>query len=143
MLAAGRSSGAIAWWASPRLAFTFFRPLSSLLHYVEFTGWPGAPWLMSLVNVLVYAGCVLFAALLYRDLADLRVRGQRDFAARVESSTETGMPQRVRFSFPNVLEAVERQWLVWEGKNPAAFAPLAIGERVRLAAMSPLDALSR
>lgn len=70
MLLDGRATGAIAWWASPRLAFTFFRPLSSLSHYVEFRWWPDAPWLMSLVNILVYAGCVLFAALLYRRLAD-------------------------------------------------------------------------
>jgi hypothetical protein len=40
MLKHGRSTGAIAWWASPRLAFTFFRPLSSFLHYIEFSSWP-------------------------------------------------------------------------------------------------------
>jgi hypothetical protein len=63
-----RATGAIAWWASPRLYVSFFRPLASLSHYVDFTLWPRAAWLMTLWNVLLYGLAVLFAGLTYRRL---------------------------------------------------------------------------
>jgi hypothetical protein len=66
---AARESGFVAWWADPRLSQHFFRPLASLLHTLEFTFWPDAPWLMLLVNTLIYGGCVVLAAALYRRLA--------------------------------------------------------------------------
>jgi len=63
-----RATGAIAWWASPRFAVSFFRPLASLSHYLDFLLWPNAAWLMTLWNVLLYGLCALVVALLYRRL---------------------------------------------------------------------------
>lgn len=63
-----RSVGAIAWWASPRLALKFFRPIASLSHALDFALWPHAAWLMTLWNVLLYGACTLLAALLFRRL---------------------------------------------------------------------------
>lgn len=64
-----RQLGAMAWWTSPRMEGTFFRPLSSLILAGMFRVAPSAPWLMLLWNVLVYGGCVWLAAQLYRKLA--------------------------------------------------------------------------
>lgn len=73
--AAGRSdivdamrTGDLPWWASPDSRIRFFRPLSSLWHYVEFTYWPHATWLMTLQNIALYAACVWIASRLYRRL---------------------------------------------------------------------------
>ena len=60
-----RETGVIAWWASPRLYVSFFRPHASLSHSVDFTLWPRAAWLMALWNVLLYG----LAGLTYRRLA--------------------------------------------------------------------------
>jgi hypothetical protein len=68
-VAEGRQTGAMAWWASPRLSGEFLRPLSSLELAALFTLWPSAPWLMLLINVLVYGACVWIAAQLYRKIA--------------------------------------------------------------------------
>lgn len=64
-----RETGALAWWASPRLYVSFFRPLASLSHTVDYALWPRAAWLMILWNVLLYGACVLFAGLTYRRLS--------------------------------------------------------------------------
>ncbi|HEX6240451.1 MAG TPA: hypothetical protein VFZ61_06140 [Polyangiales bacterium] len=63
------------------------------------------------------------------------------FTARVLTSAETGMPRRVRFTFPSSLEAPERQWLSWQSQTPAAFRLPAVGQRVRLAPLSFFSAL--
>lgn len=61
-------NGTFSWWTNPELTLSFFRPLSSLTHCIDFTFWPKAAWLMHLINVLVYIGCVLIALLCYRRL---------------------------------------------------------------------------
>ena len=63
-----RSRGYWAWWSSPRLAVNFFRPLSSLLHWLEFQCWPDTPALMLLVNIAIYALIAWLAASVYRQL---------------------------------------------------------------------------
>jgi hypothetical protein len=66
----------------------------------------------------------------------------RDFTAHVIGSTPEGLPQRVRFTFPDAVDAQPRQWLIWQGSGPVPFQPPKIGERVRLAGLSPLDSLA-
>lgn len=66
---AARESGFTPWWASPNSSQRFLRPLASLLHTLEFTFWPGTPWLMLLTNALIYGACVALAAALYRRLS--------------------------------------------------------------------------
>jgi len=53
-----RESGFFPWWTSPSFQISFFRPLSSLLHWLEFTLYPQLPALMLLVNVALYAALV-------------------------------------------------------------------------------------
>lgn len=55
-----RDLGLTPWWASPDLRMSFFRPLSSLTHWVDFQLFPGAPWAMHAENVLAY-GLLAFA----------------------------------------------------------------------------------
>ncbi len=60
--------GVLEWWADPQGKLAFFRPLSSLTHYIDYTLWPGQPWLMHLHSLLWTA--LLFAGVLalYREL---------------------------------------------------------------------------
>jgi len=60
--------GELPWWASPESRVSFFRPLSSLWHYVEFAYWPQATWLMALENLALYVATVWVAARVYRRL---------------------------------------------------------------------------
>src|SRR5262245_16852463 len=43
-----RGLGTLAWWTSPDLSVIFFRPLASLTHWIDFSLWPDAAWLMHL-----------------------------------------------------------------------------------------------
>lgn len=63
-----REIGLFAWWTNPEITVSFFRPLTSLTHWIDFTLWPRAPWIMHLVNVFLYIACVLVALLCYRRL---------------------------------------------------------------------------
>lgn len=58
--------GILPWFTNPDLHMAFFRPLSSLWHYLDFQLFPGAPWLMHLENVLLYGALLAVVALLYR-----------------------------------------------------------------------------
>jgi len=60
--------GLAPWWADPAMHARFFRPLSSLTHWIDFRLWPGAPWLMHLQSLLWYALLCGLAAVLYRRL---------------------------------------------------------------------------
>lgn len=61
-----RDLGLGPWWASPDLRMSFFRPLSSLTHWVDFHLFPGAPWAMHAENVLLYGLLALAVARLLR-----------------------------------------------------------------------------
>jgi hypothetical protein len=60
----------------------------------------------------------------------------RAMRVRVMATTPDGRPARVRFAFPSALESPERTWLCWSGSRPVPFRPPAIGEDVRLPALS-------
>ncbi len=59
-------SGAYPWWTAPKLQLAFFRPLSSLTHWLDFKVWPNRPVLMHLHTSLWLAILVLLASALYR-----------------------------------------------------------------------------
>jgi hypothetical protein len=61
-------SGRLPWWTHPRLRLAFFRPVTSITHWIDFNIWPDLPWLMHLQSLLWFAGAVVAAALLYRRL---------------------------------------------------------------------------
>ena len=52
-----------------------------------------------------------------------------------------GLPNRVRFEFPDVLESPGRTWLVWQDRRPAPWQPPAIGARVDVEPPSMLSLL--
>ena len=61
-------SGRLPWWTHPRLRLAFFRPVTSLTHWIDFNVWPDLPWLMHLQSLLWFAGAIFAAASLYRRL---------------------------------------------------------------------------
>ena len=67
-----------------------------------------------------------------------QVSGMR---ATVLEATEDGLPRRVRFEFPDALEAHGRTWLVWDGRRPRAWQPPKIGAQVEVPTASMLSLL--
>jgi hypothetical protein len=54
------------WWTSTTLRLQFFRPVTSITHWIDFQLWPDHPLPMHAVNVAIYVGVVLAALALYR-----------------------------------------------------------------------------
>ncbi|MDP8243994.1 MAG: hypothetical protein P9L94_07935 [Candidatus Hinthialibacter antarcticus] len=44
--------GVMPWWTHPELRVRFFRPLSGITHWLDYTLWPGSPFIMHLHNAL-------------------------------------------------------------------------------------------
>ncbi|MEB2311379.1 MAG: hypothetical protein OZ921_11575 [Sorangiineae bacterium] len=63
-----RQRGLTPWVTSEAFSVSFFRPLASLTHRLEFSLYPNRPALMHLQNVLWYGLTILAAGLLYRRL---------------------------------------------------------------------------
>jgi len=64
----GIENGRIPWWTHPKLKLAFFRPVTSLTHWIDFRAWPDQPWLMHLQSLFWFAGAIFAAATLYRRL---------------------------------------------------------------------------
>lgn len=58
--------GAVPWWAPPGFKLAFFRPLAGLSHWFDYHYFPDLPGVMHAENILLFAGMVVFAGLLYR-----------------------------------------------------------------------------
>ncbi|HKU43606.1 MAG TPA: hypothetical protein VJR89_35830, partial [Polyangiales bacterium] len=58
----------LPWWSDPRHLNSFFRPLSSLTHVLDFRAWPNAPALMHLHSMLWYAALLWLLYGVYRSL---------------------------------------------------------------------------
>lgn len=65
-LAEGRDIGVVPWWTIDELKLAFFRPLSSLTHWLDFRLWPDSPAIMHAQNILWYGGLVAAVAVFYR-----------------------------------------------------------------------------
>lgn len=52
--------GIVPWWADPEWKISFWRPISSLSHYVDFILWGSHTWIMHLHSMLLY-GILAFA----------------------------------------------------------------------------------
>lgn len=61
-----REFGAVPWWAPPGFKLAFFRPLSGLSHWFDYHYFPDSPGVMRAENILLFAGMVVVAGLLYR-----------------------------------------------------------------------------
>jgi hypothetical protein len=60
--------GLLPWWTPPDFRFAFWRPLSSLSHWADFTCYPNHPALMHLHSILWYAALALAVTAFYRRL---------------------------------------------------------------------------
>ncbi len=56
--------GVVSWWVDPEAKLAFFRPVSSLSHYIDYNLWPSSPWLMHL-HSLLWAGLLLWGLLVF------------------------------------------------------------------------------
>jgi hypothetical protein len=61
--------GLIPWWTGDGIKGAFWRPLTSLTHWLDYRLWPDTPALMHAQSILWYGLLVLVTALLYRRLA--------------------------------------------------------------------------
>ncbi|MEP7126703.1 MAG: hypothetical protein ABJE95_37580 [Byssovorax sp.] len=66
--ALSQARGEIPWWAPPDFKLAFFRPLSGLSHAFDYHYLTDHPAVMHAENILLLAGMVLVAAVLYRRL---------------------------------------------------------------------------
>lgn len=59
-------SGLWPWWTYPGIKAAFWRPLTSLTHWLDYKLWPDSPPLMHLHSILWYALLVIAVGCLYR-----------------------------------------------------------------------------
>ncbi len=87
----GINAGIYPWWTHPQLQIAFFRPLSSLTHWLDFRLFPGSVGLMHAHSLIWYALLVLVAGLLYKQfLAPLWVAGLAALLYAVDYSHAVG-----------------------------------------------------
>jgi hypothetical protein len=55
----------LPWWADPELKITFYRPLSSLLHRLDYAAWPAHPELMYVHSLLWFGLLLVLVVRLY------------------------------------------------------------------------------
>jgi hypothetical protein len=60
--------GVFPWWSDTSARLMFFRPLSSLTHWLDHALWPGQPALMHLHSLLWFAALLCVVAAVYRRL---------------------------------------------------------------------------
>lgn len=60
--------GILPWWTFANARLAFWRPATSLTHWLDFTLWPDRPALMHLHNVVWFAALLMVLVLTYRRL---------------------------------------------------------------------------
>ncbi|HWO14039.1 MAG TPA: hypothetical protein VNN80_31260, partial [Polyangiaceae bacterium] len=60
--------GVFPWWADPEARLAFFRPLSSITHFLDHRLWPSQPLLMHLHSLAWYGALIAVVAVTYRRL---------------------------------------------------------------------------
>lgn len=63
-----RNYGVLPWWIREDVKAALWRPLTALTHWVDYRLYPDSPALMHAHNIAWFAGVVLVASLLYREL---------------------------------------------------------------------------
>lgn len=58
--------GSFPWWVNPDVRGCFWRPVTSITHFLDFRLWPERVWLMHLQSVLWYGALVLLAGIAFR-----------------------------------------------------------------------------
>jgi hypothetical protein len=72
---ASMDAGIYPWFSLSDGKVAFWRPLSALTHWLDFTFWPNFPMLMHAQNILWFAFDILLVTLLYRELLPTPVAG--------------------------------------------------------------------
>ncbi|MEY2842217.1 MAG: hypothetical protein RI920_254 [Pseudomonadota bacterium] len=63
-----KDSGQLVWWASDVVKINFWRPLSELSQWLDYTLWPEQPVLMHVHNVLLYGLMIWLVGRFYQQL---------------------------------------------------------------------------
>jgi len=58
--------GILPWWTNPQIRVAFWRPLSALTHWLDFTVYPDEPWLMHVHNLIWYGALCMIVLVFYR-----------------------------------------------------------------------------
>jgi hypothetical protein len=58
--------GVIPWWSHPELKLSFFRPLASITHWVDYRLWPDSPFMMHVHSLTWFALVCAAAAFCFR-----------------------------------------------------------------------------
>jgi hypothetical protein len=58
--------GVYPWWIGPHTQVSYWRPVAAFTHFVDYSLWPRAAWLMHLENLAWYAALILLCAAMYR-----------------------------------------------------------------------------
>ncbi|MHC5110196.1 MAG: hypothetical protein ACYTHJ_10000 [Planctomycetota bacterium] len=61
-------TGFLPWWSSPNLRLSFFRPVSSLTHWLDYQLWPNSPFMMHLQSLAWLGGVIALSISLFRRL---------------------------------------------------------------------------
>jgi hypothetical protein len=59
-------AGVAPWWTLPEIKASFFRPLTAVTHWLDYSLWPASPELMHLHSLLWFAALVVAVSALYR-----------------------------------------------------------------------------
>ena len=65
--------GILPWWSSPGLRMTFWKPLTTITHIVDYKFWPDRPDIMHAHNLFWFGLLLLSASLLYRQISGYTV----------------------------------------------------------------------
>ena len=60
--------GGVPWWTYPGIRAAFFRPLTVVTHWIDYTLWPDSAAMMHVQSVLWFAGLAVVVAICFRRL---------------------------------------------------------------------------
>lgn len=69
---AQQEAGMVGWWADPKAALAYFRPLSAATHWLDYRLFPNAVWAMHLHSVAWFALALVALYRTYRRFFELR-----------------------------------------------------------------------
>ena len=64
--------GGIPWWSPEDLKLCFFRPLTSITHWLDYQFWPNTPTLMHLQSLMWFGMLVFLVSLFYRRILGVK-----------------------------------------------------------------------
>jgi len=68
----GKKAGIVPWWSPEDSKICFFRPLTSITHWLDYQFWPDRPLLMHLQSLTWLGMLVFFVSILYRRILGVK-----------------------------------------------------------------------